>query len=125
MPLTAILLVQFRASVVTASLEQESISRELGPGIQVRCISALDENIPWQLPAEVLIGIDGVIFGGSGDYDFDGGRLRNDVARSTSYVFLEKLRPLLDHIFLHDVPTLGICYGHQIIGAYAGGAGRK
>lgn len=101
-------------------MEQESISRELGPDIQLLCISALDENISWQLPAEVLAGIAGVIFGGSGDFDFDGGRPRDDRARTTSYVFLEKLRPLLDYIFLHDVPTFGICYGHQIIGAYAG-----
>ena len=46
---------------MTATMEQESISRELGPDIQLLCISALDENISWQLPAEVLVGIAGVI----------------------------------------------------------------
>jgi GMP synthase (glutamine-hydrolysing) len=117
-----ILIIQFRAKTTTAALEQASIVRELGDGITVICRSALDTSIDWNDPAEMLSGIDGVIFGGSGDYDFDGGRSDDDEARATSYALLDKLRPLLDYIFTHDVPTLGICYGHQIIGAYAGAA---
>jgi GMP synthase-like glutamine amidotransferase len=115
-----ILLIQFRATPVTAALEKASIVRELGPDVSVSCVSALDESISWDVPTEILADIDGVIFGGSGDYDFDGGRSDDDAARATSYMLLEKLRPLLDYIFQHDIPTLGICYGHQIIGAYAG-----
>ncbi len=115
-----ILIIQFRVTAVTAALEKASIARELGDDVTVACLSALDEEINWNEPATMLAGIDGVIFGGSGDYDFDGGRSDDDQARATSYRLLEKLRPLLDYIFTHDIPTLGICYGHQIIGAYAG-----
>lgn len=115
-----ILIIQFRSRAVTAALEEASIVRELGEGIAVSCLSALDESISWQGPATILEKVDGVIFGGSGDYDFDGGRPDDDEAKATSYALLEKLRPLLDYIFTHDIPTLGICYGHQIIGAYAG-----
>jgi GMP synthase-like glutamine amidotransferase len=117
-----ILIIQFRATAVTAALEEASIVRELGEGVTVSCVSALDERILWDDPVEIMMSIDGVIFGGSGDYDFDGGRPDDDAARATSYVLLARLRPLLDYLFTHDVPTLGICYGHQIIGAYAGAA---
>lgn len=115
-----ILIIQFRAKAVTAELEKASITRELGPDCIIETISALDELVSWNEPATVLMNVNGVIFGGSGDYDFDGGRSDTDVVRTTSYALLEKLRPLFDYIFKHDIPTLGICYGHQIIGAYAG-----
>ena len=117
---TRILLVQFRVTLITETLERVSIERELGSRCLLSTISALNENLQWTNPAELLSGVQGVIFGGSGDYDFDGGRLHDDGVRKKSYELLELLRPLFDYIFLHDIPTLGICYGHQIIGAYAG-----
>lgn len=115
-----ILLIQFRSKTITEELERTSILRELGNDISVVTMSALDNQVLWNEPAQILTDIDGVIFGGSGDYDFDGGRSDDDIARATSYALLEKLRPFIDYIFEHDIPTLGICYGHQIIGAYAG-----
>ncbi|MBY0538440.1 gamma-glutamyl-gamma-aminobutyrate hydrolase family protein [Patescibacteria group bacterium] len=115
-----ILIIQFRAREVTADLERASIVRELGEGVTVSCLSALNDSVTWFEPSIMLQNVDGVIFGGSGDYDFDGGRTDDDEAKATSYALLTKLRPLLDYIFTHDIPTLGICYGHQIIGAYAG-----
>ena len=122
MTIANILLIQFRSKQVTADLEQTSIARELGDGVLVSAISALDQHTAWTVPDKMLAHVSGVIFGGSGDYDFDGGRSDDDDddARLTSYALLEKLRPLLDYIFDNDIPTLGICYGHQIIGAYAG-----
>ena len=117
---TTILLIQFRNSTVTARLEQQSIERELGTAVGIVCLSVLDDSIIWNKPSQMMTPIDGVILGGSGDYDFDGGRLPDDGARVTAYGLLEKLRPLLDYLFRHDVPTLGICFGHQVIGAYAG-----
>jgi GMP synthase (glutamine-hydrolysing) len=115
-----ILLIQFRTRSVTAAMELQSIERELGDGVQVVSLSALDDTQEWCNPARLLGNYAGVIFGGSGDFDFDGGREPDDFVVETSYRLLEQLRPTLDHIFDHDIPTLGICYGHQIIGAYAG-----
>lgn len=115
-----ILLIQFRHNLIHGELEAASIVRELGAGVDVVRISALDERIDWSLPAEVLLTFDGVILGGSGDFDFDGARECNDAAKVRSYALLEQLRPLFDYIFARDFPTLGICFGHQMVGAYAG-----
>lgn len=114
------LIIQFRTREVTAGLERMSVARELGEGITISCLSALDDTVSWHEPTSVLDQIDGIIFGGSGDYDFDGGRGDDDTAKTMSYTLLARLRPLLDYIFTHDIPTLGICFGHQVIGAYAG-----
>lgn len=120
MSIPRILVIQFRLRDKTLALEQQSIIREIGPDVTLELISALDLTKLWNEPPVLLHGYSGVIFGGSGDFDFDGGRSKQDQAKSMSYELLEQLRPLLDFIFKHDIPTLGICYGHQIIGAYAG-----
>lgn len=62
----------------------------------------------------------GVILAGSGDFDFDGGRSDNDEGRKTSYRLAWKMRDVVDHLFEQNVPTLGICFGHQIIGHLRG-----
>lgn len=117
----SILVIQFRVRDKAIALEQQSIQREIGSDVSLKCISALNTAThPWNNPALLLQGFTGVMFGGSGDFDFDGGRAKHDKAQTTSYTLLEQLRPLLDYIFEQDIPTLGICYGHQIIGAYAG-----
>lgn len=115
-----VLLIQFRASISASALEAESIGRELGPDITLVRKSALDETLLWSEPERLLEGISGVIFGGSGDFYFDGARSHDDPARSMSYVLLERLSPLIEFLFNHNVPTLGICYGHQLLGAFKG-----
>lgn len=115
-----ILLIQFRQATVTAELELASISRELGDEVKVSVQSALDETVDWKSPEGILASYKGIIFGGSGDFDFDGSRAVDDPARTMSYKLLERLRPLIQYIFDNNVPTLGICYGHQLLGAFSG-----
>lgn len=107
-----IIVIQFRLRNNTVALEQQSIVREIRSDVALDFHSALDGTLSWNDPKTLLLGYSGVIFGGSGDFDFDGGRLDQDQAKTRSYQMLEQLRPLLDYIFKHDVPTLGICYGH-------------
>ncbi len=117
---TKILTIQFRVNPSSVAQEQASVQREAGVYTGVDFVSALDETIDWKQPEIILQKYHGVILGGSGEFDFDGNRMPEDVARKTSYELLEKLKPLFSHIFEHDIPTLGICFGHQLLGAFAG-----
>jgi GMP synthase-like glutamine amidotransferase len=111
---------QFREKPEAIELERNSICRCVLDFVEVDFVCALDGTIDWNKPEHIIAGYSGVIFGGSGDFDFDGGRSVHDYARKTSEEILERLKPLLTYIFEHDIPTLGICFGHQLIGAFAG-----
>lgn len=118
--MATVLLIQFRASISASTLEAESMARELGEMIHLKTVSALDTSLHWEMPEKILAGVDGVIFGGSGDFYFDGARSPDDPARSMSYLLLERLTPLIGYLFERNIPTLGICYGHQLLGAFKG-----
>lgn len=115
-----ILLVQFRTNPIAILQERESVKREIGEACEVGFVSALDPEIEWNFPEVILEGYSGVILGGSGDLDFDGGRPADDEVRRISYELVGQLHAFFTHIFDNDIPTLGICYGHQILGAFAG-----
>jgi GMP synthase-like glutamine amidotransferase len=115
-----ILSIQFRKSDIAVLKERESIEREIGAAAEVTFVNALYSELDWNYPETIMEKYDGVILGGSGDFDFDANRDENDEARKVSYELLGKLRPLFTYIFDHDVPTLGICFGHQLLGAFAG-----
>ncbi len=118
--MTKILAIQFRLNENTIAQEQRSIVREIGDNAAVSFLSALDKTIDWNFPETVMAEYSGVVLGGSGDLDFDGNRAATDEVRQISLELLGRLRPLFTYLFEHDIPTLGICYGHQILGAFAG-----
>jgi GMP synthase-like glutamine amidotransferase len=115
-----ILGIQFRINKEAIAREQVSLRRELGLDVSLECLDALDATTTWDNPEALLQGFSGVVLGGSGDLDFDGNRPADDEMRLLSQVVLKRLTPLFQYIFAHDIPTLGICYGHQILGAFAG-----
>jgi GMP synthase-like glutamine amidotransferase len=112
--------IQFRTNETARAHEQVSLRRELGPAVTIDFVSALDAHPLWLGEESLYPRYHGVVLGGSGDLDFDGRRDQNDPARLLSYQLLERLRPFFHTLFTHDIPTLGICYGHQILGAFAG-----
>ena len=68
-----VLVIQFRANTVAMELEATSIAREIGTIVAADFMSALDTEIHWSNPEALLAPYAGVVFGGSGDFDFDGG----------------------------------------------------
>ena len=115
-----ILSIQFRINPNSIKQEQNCIVRETGSCVAVDFMDALDKTIDWNFPETIMTEYDAVILGGTGELDFDGGRDDADEAKRISYELLGQLRPLFKYIFDNDIPTLGICYGHQILGAFAG-----
>ncbi|MCA9357442.1 type 1 glutamine amidotransferase [Candidatus Nomurabacteria bacterium] len=115
-----ILAIQFRINKLMIATERASIEREAGVYTDITFIDVLDDGNDWGNPEKMMLGYDGVILGGSGDFDFDGNRPADDESRIMTYSILNKLRLLFQYIFDNDIPTLGICYGHQLLGAFAG-----
>lgn len=110
-----ILLIQSRKSEKMLGIERGEYVQSVEGRAEIVCISSLDEGLSWTLPEKILAGYNAVILGGSGDFDFDGGRAHDDEVRLISQEIVTRLRPLVEYILKNDFPTLGICYGHQII----------
>lgn len=110
-----ILLLQFRMHAKAADLEKDSIGRELGDSVNLTTHCVLSKT---ELLLNEVKKFDGVILGGSGDLDFDGGRDDFDTARLQSRLLLDDISPTLDYVFMNDIPTFGICFGHQLLGAF-------
>ncbi len=111
-----ILVIQSYRDMESAEGERRDYSRTLAGHAELTFISTLDTQIQWKNPEAVLAGYQGVIFGGSSDFDFDGGREVSDPVLSESHTILERMRPLVAHILQTEFPCMGICYGHQLIG---------
>lgn len=115
-----ILIIQSRRRPEMLAAEQEEYRRAVGERTLVDFISSLDTTLTWNEPEKMLASYDGVIFGGSGEFDFDGGRTPDDVARITSREIVERVRPVVEWAMAEDFPLLGICYGHQIVSEVLG-----
>ena len=115
-----ILALQFRVNPSTVRQEQLCLEREMGAFVDIDFMNVLNDEIDFSDPETLLAAYQGVVLGGSGDLDFDGNRPIDDEVRLESLRLVSRLTPLFEYLFATDMPTLGICYGHQLLGAYAG-----
>lgn len=118
--LARILVIQFRLDEDALTAERTTFEREVGTYVDLWFVNAFDDTKAWNCPETILKGYQGVLLGGSGEFDFDGNRSVDDPARVISYQLVDKLKPVFEYILNHDIPTLGICYGHQLLGFFAG-----
>ncbi len=108
-------LVQFRETPQADRLELASLCREMSPLVDVVPVCGVTGDV-----LSAIRICDGVILGGSGDFDFDGSRAPDDLVRMRTAALLNKLSPSLDYLFASDKPLFGICFGHQMMGAFCG-----
>jgi GMP synthase (glutamine-hydrolysing) len=116
-----ILIIQSYQDKKNEAGERGDYVRTLGEHAELTFISTLDTSLPWQEPAKIIDGYQGVVFGGSSDFDFDGGRETSDPVLAQSQAILKRVRPLISYILESQFPCMGICYGHQLIGLVQGG----
>ncbi len=117
-----ILIIQSYKDVANAEEERREYLQVLGSHAEITFASSIDDSLSWNTPAIIVTGYDGIIFGGSSDFDFDGGRVPNDPVLAESRAILERLRPLIAYLLEKDIPCLGICFGHQLIALAQGGS---
>ena len=104
-----ILLLQFRPDAAMAAHEFELVVRfSHRPASDFVAVDATTAS----LTAELLDGADAIILGGSGDYLIS----RGDIPE-----ILSALVPILEEARRRRVPTLGICFGAQILTHAFGG----
>ena len=116
-----ILFVQSRTDPTRVERERDNFRRAIGEAAEIDFLSALDEKLAWTSPNEFLKDCNGVIFGGSSDFDFDGGRDAKDPARLMSMIILSRTKMMVRYALAERVPVLGVCFGHQIIAQMHGG----
>lgn len=114
-----ILVLQSRLNPELLASEQRNFAQFV-PDAEWAFVSTLDERLAWQDPEQVVGSMDALIIGGSGEFDFDGGRDEDDEARKISRRIAKRLTPVVEYAMDTALPTLGICYGHQIVGAIRG-----
>ena len=120
MHMKKMLVIQSRTRPEMIEAEQGEYRRAAQGTAELYFISALDQSLSWSDPARMLEGHNGVIFGGSGEYDLHNDKDPNG-RMAPARAILARVAPLINYLTEHDVPTLGICFGHQLIGEELGG----
>lgn len=108
-----ILLIQFRNDISILP-EQRCIFKAIKKNKNsFKIINAFDKNIDFSMPEKILNGINKVILGGSGEFCFS----HNDNKEKDKqfWQMIERINLLIKYLFEKDIPTLGICFGHQLL----------
>ncbi len=120
-----LLMVQFRTDERGKELEQIAICEKLTPSSNgslpdILFLSAFDAENEGRFahPETLLADVRGVILGGSAEFYFGGNvSPENDEKHQA---MLRRVSPFIEYLFEHDIPTLGICFGHQLLATFLG-----
>jgi GMP synthase-like glutamine amidotransferase len=107
-----IVMLQFRDDI-SEPHEQQCVMRHAPEGQTIRFVSVFDKAAPYEDPARLLEGADGLIVGASG------GISMHDQDEKLAYV-LKRVRPVIDYVLDKDFPTLGFCFGHHLLAQHLG-----
>jgi GMP synthase (glutamine-hydrolysing) len=110
-----LLVIQSRMRPEMIEAERAEYCRAVGDETILHYASTLDTTLDWQMPQTLLANMDGVILGGSGEFDLDGGRGADDPARVAAHKAKENAETLAAYIIERDIPFLGVCFGHQLV----------
>jgi GMP synthase (glutamine-hydrolysing) len=113
-----ILLIQFRTDI-SAEHEKNCFCRyfEKEKDFRLRIINVFKEKINFSFPQKIIGNSAGVILGGSGEFCFSGNKKEKE---KMFRQMLKKISPFVKHLLKNDFPTLGICFGHQMLGYFLG-----
>lgn len=114
----SLLLVQFRTDVSFIHERVCYYTKVLRHNVRIKAINALDSNIDWCQPKTLLGDHSGIILGGSGEFYISGNKTPE---RHRQFKTMERhIQPFLSHVIQNNIPTLGICFGHQFLGHVLG-----
>jgi len=119
-----LLMVQFRTDARGIELEQIAVREKFSSAEnftrEIIFLNAFDAENEIHLlqPATLLTGVQGVILGGSAEFYFGGNLSPENEEQHQS--MLRRMQPFVSYLFEHDIPTLGICFGHQLLVTFLG-----
>jgi len=105
-----VLLIQFRQKKQAAEEEQKNIRRFLPKNTVIKYINALNSKPS----GKVLKSCQALILGGSGELYLS--QKNNPLTQK----LLSQINPFIKTAIKQDFPTLGICFGHQLLGLFLG-----